>query len=188
MGRTGHDVVVAESREDRLRDLAHRATPAVASFLARRAYPLSNADIDDLVEEVLVVAWRRLDDIPRDAEIAWMIGVARNVLNNARRKHSRRLNAHHKLMPEGPDASAEDNVIANEQLRGALESLRSEDQEVLLLHYWEGLDAPALGVVLGVTAGAAATRLSRASTRLREAFTEFPDSGDKESLERTRRV
>jgi RNA polymerase sigma-70 factor (ECF subfamily) len=179
---------VADSREDRLRDLARRATPGVTSFLARRAYPLSNADIDDLVEEVLIIAWRRLDDIPRDAEIAWMIGVARNVLNNARRKHSRRANAQHKLLPEGPEASAEDHVIAHEQLRGALDSLRHEDQEVLLLHYWEGLDAPALGVVLGVSAGAAATRLSRASTRLREAFAENPNSGDKESLERTRRV
>jgi RNA polymerase sigma factor (sigma-70 family) len=179
---------VADAREDRLRDLARRATPAVASFLARRAYPLSNADIDDLVEEVLVVTWRRLDDIPRDAEIAWMIGVARNLLNNARRKHSRRMNAQHKLLPTGPDASAEDHVIANEQLRDALGSLRNDDQEVLLLHYWEGLDAPALGVVLGISAGAAATRLSRAAARLREVFAEIPESGDKESLERTRRV
>jgi RNA polymerase sigma-70 factor, ECF subfamily len=179
---------VADAREDRLRDLARRATPAVAGFLARRAYPLTNADIDDLVEEVLVITWRRLDDVPADAEIAWMIGVARNVLNNARRKHSRRVNAQRKLLPDGPAASAEDSVIANEQLRGALESLRTDDQEVLLLHYWEGLDAPALGVVLGVTSGAAATRLSRAATRLREAFAEFPELGDKELLERTRRV
>jgi len=179
---------VADSREDRLRDLARRSTPAVTSFLARRAYPLSNADIDDLVEEVLVVAWRRLDDVPEGAEIAWMIGVARNLLNNARRKHSRRVNAIHKLAPVRPDASAEDHVIANEQLRVALGTLRAQDKEVLLLHYWEGFDAPALAVVLGVSAGAAATRLSRASARLREVFDELSNSGDKDVLERTRRV
>ena len=179
---------MADSREDRLRDLAHLATPAVASFLARRAYPLSNADIDDLVEEVLIVTWRRLDDVPQGAEIAWMIGVARNLLNNARRKHSRREHAHHKLVPEANDASAEDHVIANEQLRIALASLRSDDQEVLLLHYWEGLDAEALAVVLGVSSGAAATRLSRASTRLRGAFEEISKTADKDALQRTRRV
>jgi RNA polymerase sigma-70 factor (ECF subfamily) len=179
---------VVDSREDRLRDLAQRATPAVANFLARRAYPLSNADIDDLVEEVLVVTWRRLDDVPPGAEIAWMIGVARNLLNNARRKHSRRENAHHKLTPVGHDASAEDHVIANEQLRGALASLRADDQEVLLLHFWEGLDAEALAVVLGVSPGAAATRLSRASARLRAVFEEIPNSGEREVLQRTRRV
>lgn len=178
---------MAHSREERLRDLAHLATPAVASFLARRAYPLSNADIDDLVEEVLVVTWRRLDDVPEGAEIAWMIGVARNLLNNARRKHSRREHAHHKLVPVANDASAEDHVIANEQLRMALASLRSEDQEVLLLHYWEGLDAGALAVVLGVSSGAAATRLSRASARLREVFSEISNSGEREALQRTRR-
>jgi len=179
---------VAGSREDRLRDLARLATPAVSSFLARRAYPLSNADIDDLVEEVLVVTWRRLDDVPEGAEIAWMIGVARNLLNNARRKHSRRENAHHKLVPVGNDASAEDHVIANEQLRVALASLRADDQEILLLHFWEGLDADKLAIVLRVSSGAAATRLSRASARLREVFQEISDSGEKEMLQRTRRV
>jgi len=177
---------VADSREDRLRDLARRSTPAVTSFLARRAYPLSNADIDDLVEEVLVVAWRRLDDVPEGAEIAWMIGVARNLLNNARRKHTRRLNAHRKLAPAGYEASAEEHVIANEQLRGALDSLSADDREILLLHYWEGLDATALGVVLRISSGAAATRLSRAAARLREAFEEIPHSGDKDAFERTR--
>ncbi len=179
---------MADSREERLRDLAHLATPAVAKYLARRAYPLSNADIDDLVEEVLIVTWRRLDDVPSGAEIAWMIGVARNLLNNARRKHSRRERANQKLVPVANSASAEDHVIANEQLRMALASLRSDDQEVLLLHYWEGLDAAALAVVLGVSSGAAATRLSRASTRLREVYAEISNSGDKDALERTRRL
>ena len=175
------------SREDQLRDLARRATPAVASYLARRTYPLTSSDIDDLVEEVLVVTWRRLEQVPEGAEVAWMIGVARNLLQNARRKHSRRMNAQRKLSPAADDASAEDHVIANEQLRTAMASLRDDDREVLLLHYWEGLDGPALAVVLGLSAGAAATRLSRASTRLREVFAGATDSSDKEALERTRR-
>jgi len=42
----------------------------------------------DLVEEVLLVAWRRLDDIPAGAEIPWLIG-ARNVLRNALRQQRR---------------------------------------------------------------------------------------------------
>jgi RNA polymerase sigma-70 factor (ECF subfamily) len=165
--------------------VARLCTPAVANYLARRAYPLSNADVDDLVQEVLVVAWRRLDDVPDGVEVAWTIGVARNLLNNARRKHSRRQRAQDKLVPSGDDASAEDHVIANEELRAALRALRSDDREVLLLHFWEGLDAPALGVVLGVSSGAAATRLSRASTRLREVFAEISNSAERNSLERT---
>jgi RNA polymerase sigma-70 factor (ECF subfamily) len=79
-------------------------------------------------------------------------------------------------------------VIANEQLRVALGSLRADDQEVLLLHFWEGLDADGLAIVLRVSSGAAATRLSRASARLREVFQEISDSSEKESLQRTRRV
>jgi RNA polymerase sigma-70 factor (ECF subfamily) len=79
-------------------------------------------------------------------------------------------------------------VIANEQLRESLDSLRAEDREILLLHYWEGLDAPALGVALRISPGAAATRLSRAGARLRGTFEEIVESGDTEALERTRRV
>lgn len=179
---------MADTREDRLRDLARQSTPAVVRFLSRHAYPLTNGDVDDLVEEVLVVAWRRLDDVPEGAEVAWMIGVARNLLNNARRKHTRRVNAQRKVAPVGPGASAEEHVIANEQLRESLDSLRAEDREILLLHYWEGLDAPALGVALRISPGAAATRLSRAGARLRGTFEEIVESGDTEALERTRRV
>jgi DNA-directed RNA polymerase specialized sigma24 family protein len=58
----------------------------------------------------------------------------------------------------------------------------------LLLHFWEGLDADGLAIVLRVSRGAAATRLSRASSRLREVYQEISDSGEKEMLQRTRRV
>lgn len=66
-----HAVAVETSRAARLRDLCERAVPQVAAYLARRSYPLSTTDVEDLVEEVIEVAWRRLDDIPPDAEIAW---------------------------------------------------------------------------------------------------------------------
>lgn len=179
-------VTVGQSPEDRLRELAHKFTPQVASYLSRRAYPLSNADIEELVEEVLVVVWRRLDDVPEGAELAWMIGVARNVLNNARRKHSRRKAAHDRLVPRGDAPSAEDRVVANEALSSALRSLSDGDREMLLLHYWDGLDVSQLAVALAISREAAATRLSRATSRLRARFEEIPDTDVSRSLEETR--
>jgi RNA polymerase sigma-70 factor (ECF subfamily) len=40
----------------------------------------SNADaVADVVSEVFVVAWRRLEDVPEDA-LPWLLGCARRVL------------------------------------------------------------------------------------------------------------
>ena len=173
-------------RDERLGELARRCTPEVARYLRRRAYPLNDADIEDLVEEVLEIAWRRLDDVPSGAELSWMIGVARNVLNNARRKDSRRRRQLSQMRPRGLASSAEENVVANEQLREALASLSALDQEVLFLHYWESFNTDAIATALKISKGASATRLSRASTRLQEAFEENSAASEIEPLARTR--
>jgi RNA polymerase sigma-70 factor (ECF subfamily) len=161
---------VAPSRERRFRELAGEATPVVGAYLRRRLYPLSPSDLDDLVEEVLIVAWRRLDDIPVDAQIPWLIGVARNVLRNAVRKHRRLAAVESRLQPVAPAAAAEDHVVADEGVREALAALSEDDREILLLHAWDGRSAAEIAVVLGVTTNAAAVRLSRAEDRFRRNF------------------
>jgi len=56
------------TEEDRFARLVHEHSAAVASYLRRRLYPLTSADLDDLVEETMLVVWRRLDRVPVDAE------------------------------------------------------------------------------------------------------------------------
>jgi len=161
---------MAASREQRLEHLAREHSSAVANYLRRRLYPLSPADLDDLVEEVLVVCWRRIDAVPADAELPWMIGVARNVLNNARRSQNRRSAFVATLSPAEADASAEEYVVADASIRDALVEMSESDREILLLHFWDGLDASQLATVLSVTTNAAAVRLSRAQSRFKENF------------------
>jgi RNA polymerase sigma-70 factor (ECF subfamily) len=158
-------------RERRFRAVADEATPAIGAYIKRRIYPLSYADVDDLIEEVLIIAWRRLDDIPSGAEVPWLIGVARNVLRNAHRKFRRGEVVASQLMPSPPDPSAEDNVIADEGVRAALESLSEDDRDIVLLHAWDGRSAAEIGVILGLSTNAAAVRLSRAQDRFRKNFT-----------------
>lgn len=54
-------------------------------FMRRRVHP---SHAEDVVGDVMVVAWRRLDDVPLDvsAARAWLFGVARKTLQNARRR------------------------------------------------------------------------------------------------------
>ena len=163
-------MIVAPTRERRFRALAGEATPVLGAYLRRRLYPLSASDLDDLVEEVLIIAWRRLDDVPEDAQIPWMIGVARNVLRNAHRKYRRQAELQSRVRPTAPDQAAEDKVIADEGVREALRSLSDDDREILLLHAWDGRSAAEIAVVLGITTNAAAVRLSRAEDRFRRHF------------------
>ena len=54
----------------------------------------------------------------------------------------------------------------------ALETLSSDDRELLLLVGWDGLDAASVAEVLGCTPDAARARLSRARRRLEAALFE----------------
>ena len=161
------------ARERRFRAIADAATPAVGSYIRRRIYPLSYSDVDDLIEEVLVIAWRRLDDIPVDAEIPWLIGVARNVLRNAHRKFRRQAEAVSLTPLARHESSAEDNVIADEGVRSALAALSEDDRDIVLLHAWDGRSVTEISVIYGVSANAAAVRLSRAQERFRQNFADI---------------
>jgi RNA polymerase sigma-70 factor (ECF subfamily) len=72
-------------------------------------------------------------------------------------------------VPPAPDG---DPVLA-----AALVRLRDHDQEVLRLWAWEGLEPKEVAVVLGITANAAAVRLSRARAALRKELGKEPGKG-----------
>ncbi len=156
--------------ESRVRfDALYRAhCGAVRSFVHRRVSP--NA-ADDVVSEVFVTAWRRLDEAPRD-ELPWLLGIARGVLANRRRAEARREALHERLaattvveVEPGPDWRAAESVVVC-----ALSSLSQRDQEVLLLVAWDGLDRAGAAQVLGVSATVFSLRLHRARRRLARAL------------------
>ncbi|MFN2539286.1 MAG: RNA polymerase sigma factor [Mycobacteriales bacterium] len=149
-------------RRERFEALAREVWVPVQRYLVRRAGP---ADAEDLVAEVLLVLWRRFDDVPPDAGLPWAYKVAQGVLANARRSQDRRLKLLRRLRDEPPIAPPGDD---DPPLREALARLRPQEQEVLRLWAWEGLEARDIAVVLGVTANAAAVRLSRARHALRK--------------------
>jgi RNA polymerase sigma factor (sigma-70 family) len=157
---------VAAKGRDRLELLVAAHETAVANYLRRRLYPLSAADLDDLVEETFVVCWRRLDAVPDgDGERPWVIGVARHVLHNAHRSHRRRQHHEGRVRPVVADHSAEDEAIADIAASAALAAIGEADRELLRLHFWDGVDVHGLAVVLGVSVTAAGTRLSRAKSK-----------------------
>ena len=79
---------VGISQED-FRTLYNRHYDAVLAYFVRRS---GQATAQDLTAEVFLVAWRRIDEVPRGEEtVLWLYGVAANVAAHQRRSVARRV-------------------------------------------------------------------------------------------------
>ena len=157
-------------RDRRFTQLVYTHADAIYRYLRRRFPNSDGSDAEDLVADVMAIAWRRLDDIPAGAELPWLYGVARRRLSNARNRGARRERLSAPLRPAGPVASAEEFALADLELQAALAKLPYKEREALTLTAWEGLGPPELAVALGVSVNAAAVRLSKAKAHLRSAL------------------
>jgi RNA polymerase sigma factor (sigma-70 family) len=125
-------------------------------------------DAADVLAETFLIAWRRLDDVPRgEAARLWLYGVARRVLANQRRGERRRSALAERLRADlavrylaPPPPAGELAEIAR-----AFRRLPGPDQELIALVGWEGLDARQVGAALGCSPNAARIRLHRARRR-----------------------
>ena len=128
-------------------------------------------DAEDAVAETYAIAWRRQRDIPRGAELGWLIGVTRRVIANARRgrRRSGALHALLNLQPRTPGPDPAD-LVADAELRTALLALSPLDRETVLLTAWFDLSSADAAQALGITPAAFRMRSARARRRLRAAL------------------
>jgi RNA polymerase sigma-70 factor (ECF subfamily) len=136
--------------------------------LAGSADPASIAD--DLTADVLLVAWRRRDDVPEGAELPWLYAVARRVLANYRRHPQEVLTADLGELDAIDEADPAEIVSDDATLVEAWRTLSTRDREVLRLAAWEGLTGAQLAAALRLSEGGAAAALSRARSRFEEAL------------------
>ena len=170
-GPLGRRTGASEAAVDEFVRLFWRHGPAVHSYLSRRA---GHQQADDLLEEVWVRAFRsrdRYDD--RFAALAWLYGIARNVLlGHFRSRHPIAAADTGRGHPGEPDSwdAVDDRLDARRTVAGlteALASLADEDREVLLLVAWEQLTTAEVAAVLDIPPGTARSRLHRARVQLR---------------------
>jgi RNA polymerase sigma factor (sigma-70 family) len=149
-------------------DLYRATYPRVLAYARSIA---SREDADDAVAEAYVIAWRRQRDIPRGAELGWLIGVTRRVLANDRRGR-RRAGALHALLDLQPRTPGPDPAdrIDDRALRDALLVLSPLDREAIVLTAWFDLSSADAAQALGITPSAFRMRAARARRRLRGAL------------------
>ena len=133
---------------------------------------------EDAAQAVFVVLARRAPATPA-AHVtlaAWLYRTALHACANAQRARQRR------RRHETTAAQLRDEVVhtcacdddeegrGERQLEQALAALRGADREIVLMRFYEDRSLDAIGRSIGVSAGTAAKRLSRAVARLRRHF------------------
>jgi len=144
----------------------------VHRFVARR---VNHSDAEDLVADTFVRAFRAAKDwkdLGRPV-IAWLLTIAKNVVRNHAAKTGRRAAKQPHLADERTQESQEDVVIDADDLARivtSLEGLSTADQEILTLRFIDGMAAPKVGNLVGMSAGAVRTATYRALKTLRADF------------------
>jgi RNA polymerase sigma-70 factor (ECF subfamily) len=153
---------------------------AVLTFARRRTSPI---EAEDVVAEVFLAAWRRLEEVPADP-LPWLLGIARGALSNRRRGAERssaliaRLREVEPTVPVGAEVRTPDGRVLQ-----ALGRLAPTDQELLLLVAWEQLNRRQVAEALGTSVGTVAVRLHRARRRLARALNARPAARSHETPE-----
>ena len=163
-----HHAIGEDEARARLTQLWLDHKPAVERFVRRR----SEADADDVVQQVFVTAWRRVDNIP-DEPRAWLLTVARNIMLNQRRSNRRRDALAVRVggtikVTTRDDTEQEGTSTELETLRQAWLQLSDAEREVLSLSVWDELSGAEAAQVLGISNAACAKRLGRARQHLRD--------------------
>jgi RNA polymerase sigma-70 factor (ECF subfamily) len=154
-------------------ELVRRHARALARFLAGAGAP--DADLDDLVQDTLIRAFRSIERFRGDCQFrTWLLTIGGNVLKDAGRRAARG-----KVIPldealatsDGdPHAEAEASEAA-EQLAQELGRLPRMQREVFLLRAQQGLEYTEIAAALGTSEGAARVHYHHAQKRLKESLT-----------------
>jgi RNA polymerase sigma-70 factor, ECF subfamily len=151
-------------------ELVRRHAPAVGRYLYSSG--ATTDEIDDLVQEALFRAFRRLDGWRGEASFrSWLFAIAGNVLRDEvrRRKGRQVLSIEDRDIPDRADPDADLAATeAEEGLRRGIATLPRLQREVFLLRTQQGSSYDDIAAALGTTPGAARVHYHHAVKRLKE--------------------
>jgi RNA polymerase sigma-70 factor, ECF subfamily len=151
-------------------ELVRRHGRALARFLSGAG--ADDADVDDLVQEAFIRAFRAVDRFRGQCQFrTWLLTIGGNVLKDSVRsaKRSRMVPLDDDLRSPGGDPH--DRAVATEveaRLAGELAQLPRMQREVFLLRAQQGLEYDDIAAALKTSAGAARVHYHHAVKRLKE--------------------
>lgn len=152
-------------RDDALTTALSAASADLLAYLQRR---VGFDDAPDLLGETMVIAWRRVADLPDDPEQTrmWLFGIARGTLLNHARGERRRWALADRIRVTTSHAAsppADDGV----EVRDAIARLVPDLAELVRLVHWERMTLADAAQLLGIPDSTARTRYARAKEELR---------------------
>jgi RNA polymerase sigma-70 factor, ECF subfamily len=160
---------------------------------------LQRVDVSDVIQDVLMEANRRLTDYLSNPVIPfhlWIRQIAKDRIIDAHRRHrvsaKRSIDREQPIAGQGPPdqstielanqfrdgaltpaAAATQRELAK-QIETAVQLLRDNDREIILMRHYEQLNNQEIAQALGLTEPAASMRYLRAIKRLREVIEGLP--------------
>lgn len=162
-----------------------RCAPLLYRFFAVRLSRDGHA-ADDLMQQLWLAASRNGAAVPAGECEFWLRGVARNLLATHWRTHARSIAAPvadpalAAELAQALDAAPLPSTLlarreVQHQLLLALTRLNAEDHDLIVAHYWRGVEFAELGRRLGISARAVEGRLYRARAALRDRLNSLDD-------------
>jgi RNA polymerase sigma-70 factor, ECF subfamily len=151
-------------------ELVRRHLGAIGRFLY--ASGAGRSDVEDLVQETLFRAFRRVDSWRGEASFrSWLFTIAGNLLRDDYRKRKGRqvISIDDRDLPDRADPEADFAAgEAERRVREGLSKLPRLQREVFLLRAQEGKEYGDIAAALGTTPGAARVHYHHAVKRLKE--------------------
>ncbi|MCB1369522.1 MAG: sigma-70 family RNA polymerase sigma factor [Rhodobacteraceae bacterium] len=157
-------------------ELFGRYAGRIKGFLMRRG--ASEADAEEIVQEVMVAIWRRAAsfDPERAAAATWIFTIARNRrIDLVRRARRPEPDPQDPLFRPDPEPGSVARISAAERearLRAGLAGLAPGQRQVLVAAFYEGLSHGEIAARLDLPVGTVKSRIRLAFGHLREAIGE----------------
>ena len=142
-----------------------------------RRYLRTTHDVDEVVQEALVRAWRRRGTCRGEDCMPWMRQIARNealrLIERRRRRSEFELLDDDRLLAAVADQDAleeQEGMLLRMEVERVVGCLSVADRQLLALRYERDLTQPEVARMLGIPEGTVKIRLHRLRGRLRKAL------------------
>jgi len=165
---------VKEGDADAFAVLLHRHKGALYPYIVSRVK--DEAAACDIFQEVFIRVLKHIDNYEEMEKFrAWLFRIATNITMDHFRRQAKSATVFSREMPEtdrleSPEKTPEENAVNREtskELKVAIDMLSDEQKEIFLLREFSGLSFREIAGIKGISVGAALTRMSRATTKLR---------------------
>ena len=168
---------VEQVPETEFKALLHDMIPHMRAFA--RGLTGDATAADDLAQDALLRAWHRRHQFRANTNFkAWVLTIVRNQFYSDKRRSWRQVQLDEETARETlPAAVDQDNVLALDDVRRALDELSAEHREALLLVGAGGYAYQEAAEICGCAVGTMKSRVNRARARLLEVLETGPALG-----------